>query len=227
MDTNTGPTVARAAAIKVVGAWIALPLYFLAAGGDPAWWEAWAYCAIVLIPMTGLVFYMARHDPAFITRRSTFREKERAQRVVLALSIPLQLAALAIPGLDHRFGWSRPPTAAIVAALAVSLAGYLAVVRVFLENRWAGRTIETYAGQQVISTGPYAVIRHPMYAGASALYVATPLALGSWWGVLPALAFIPVLVLRIRNEEQVLLRELPGYDEYRRRVRHRLVPFVW
>ena len=87
--------------------------------------------------------------------------------------------------------------------------------------------IETYADQQVISTGPYAVVRHPMYAGTCMLYVTTPLALGSWWSVLPALAFIPVFVLRIRNEEEVLVRELAGYDEYRKHVRHRLVPFVW
>jgi hypothetical protein len=151
MDTNTGPTVARAAAIKMIGAWIALPLYFLAAGGDPAWWEAWAYCAIVLVPMTAFVAYMLRRDPTFISRRSTYREKEPSQRLIVNCGTPLQVAALAIPGLDHRYGWSHPPTAAILAAQAVTLAGYLAVVRVFLENRWAGRTIETYAGQQVIS----------------------------------------------------------------------------
>jgi protein-S-isoprenylcysteine O-methyltransferase Ste14 len=177
--------------------------------------------------MTAFVAYMARHDPEFIVRRSTMREKERTQRRVLAFGTPLLLAALVIPGFDHRFGWSHPPLGVVVAALGASLAGYLAVVLVFLENRWAGRTIETYAGQQVISTGPYAVVRHPMYAGTSLLYVATPLALGSWWAVLPALAFIPVFVFRIRNEEEVLVRELAGYDEYRRKVRYRLVPFVW
>ena len=227
MSTHDRPAVARAAAIKVVAAWILLPLFFLATGGDLAWWNAWAYCAILLVPMTAFVAYMARHDPEFIVRRSTMREKERTQRRVLAVGTPLLLAALVIPGFDHRFGWSHAPLGVVVAALAASLAGYLAVVLVFLENRWAGRTIETYAGQQVVSTGPYAVVRHPMYAGTSLLYVATPLALGSWWAVLPVLAFIPVFVLRIRNEEQVLVRGLAGYDEYRQKVRYRLVPFVW
>ncbi len=227
MYANDRRAVLRGAAIKVAAAWTLLPLFFLVTGGDLAWWNGWAYCAVLLVPMTAFVAYMVRHDPDFIVRRSTMREKERTQRRVLAVGTPLLLAALVIPGLDHRFGWSRPSLGVVVAALALSLAGYLAVLRVFLENRWAGRTIETYAGQQVISTGPYAVVRHPMYAGTSLLYVATPLALGSWWAVLPALAFIPVFVFRIRNEEEVLVRELAGYADYRRKVRYRLVPLVW
>jgi protein-S-isoprenylcysteine O-methyltransferase Ste14 len=227
MSTHDRPAFARAAAVKVLAAWILLPLFFLGTGGDLAWWNAWAYCAVLLVPMTVFVAYVARHDPEFIVRRSTMREKERTQRRVLAFGTPLLLAVLVIPGFDHRFGWSHPSLSVVVASLAASLAGYLAVVRVFLENRWAGRTVETYAGQQVISTGPYAVVRHPMYAGTSLLYVSTPLALGSWWAVLPALAFIPVFVFRIRNEEEVLVRELAGYDEYRQKVRYRLVPLVW
>jgi protein-S-isoprenylcysteine O-methyltransferase Ste14 len=227
MDALDRPAVITSAAVKVAAAWVLLPLFFLATGGDLAWWNAWAYCAALLVPMTVFIAHVARHDPEFIVRRSTMREKERTQRRVQVLGIPLMLAALLIPGLDHRFGWSHPPLGVVVAALAASLAGYLAVLRVFHENRWAGRTIETYAGQQVISTGPYAVVRHPMYAGTSLLYVATPLALGSWWAVLPALAFLPVFVFRIRNEEEVLVRELAGYDEYQRKVRHRLVPLIW
>lgn len=219
--------VARSAAVKVAAVWVFLPLFFLATGGDRAWWNAWTYCAVLLVPMTVFIVHMARHDPEFIVRRSTVREKERTQRWVQVVGTFFLVAALVIPGLDHRFGWSSVPLAAVVGALASSLGGYLVVVRVFLENRWAGRTIETYADQQVISTGPYAVVRHPMYAGMSLLYLASPLALGSWWAVLPAIAVIPVFVFRIRNEEEVLVRELAGYAEYRRKVRHRLVPFVW
>jgi len=227
MNTHDGRAVARSAAVKVAAAWVLLPLFFLATGGDLAWWNAWTYCAVLLVPMTVFIVHVARHDPEFIVRRSTVREKERTQWWVQVVGTFFLLAALVIPGLDHRFGWSSVPLAAVVGALALSLGGYLVVVRVFLENRWAGRTIETYAGQQVISTGPYAVVRHPMYAGTSLLYLATPLALGSWWAMLPAIAFIPVFVFRIRNEEEVLVRELAGYAEYRRKVRQRLVPFVW
>jgi protein-S-isoprenylcysteine O-methyltransferase Ste14 len=111
--------------------------------------------------------------------------------------------------------------------MAIVLGGYLTVVRAFLENRWAGRTVEVFAEQKVIPTGPYAIVRHPMYTGTIALYIATPVALGSWWALIPALTFIPIFVLRIRNEENVLVRGLPGYREYRQRVRYRLVPFVW
>jgi protein-S-isoprenylcysteine O-methyltransferase Ste14 len=155
------------------------------------------------------------------------REKEATQRRVMAWGIPSLLGTLLIPGLDYRFGWSEPPLWVVLTAMGIVLAGYLGIVRVFLENRWAGRTIETYAGQALVSTGPYAIVRHPMYAAATALYLATPVALGSWWALLPALVFVAVFVFRIRNEEEVLVRELAGYDEYRRRVRYRLVPFVW
>jgi protein-S-isoprenylcysteine O-methyltransferase Ste14 len=227
MNTHDVRAVAWSAAVKVAAAWILLPLFFLATGGDLAWWNAWIYCAVLLVPMTLFIAHMARHDPEFIARRSMMREKEKTQRWVQVVGTPLLLAALAIPGLDRRLGWSCVPLAAVAGAFALALVGYLVVVRVFLENRWAGRTIETYAGQQVISTGPYAVVRHPMYAGTSLLYLATPLALGSWWGMLPALGVILVFVFRIRNEEEVLVRELAGYAEYRRKVRQRLVPFVW
>ena len=116
---------------------------------------------------------------------------------------------------------------AVVAAMALSVGGYLIVLRVFLENRWAGRTVEVSSEQQVVATGPYAIIRHPMYSGISLIMFATPVALGSWWALLPALAFIPTIALRMQYEEEVLLRELPGYEAYRRAVRHRLVPFIW
>ncbi len=215
------------AAPRLLAAWVVLPLFFLVTGGSIGWWEAWAYCAVLLVPMTAFVLYMARRDPEFIARRLRFKEKEKAQRRILALGYPLFLAAVVIPGLDRRFGWSDLPSALVVAALAATLGGYLTILRVFMENPWAGRTVETYPGQAVVSTGPYAVVRHPMYAGSLALYLATPLALGSWWALLPALGFIPIFVLRILNEENVLDRDLPGYVEYRNGVRYRLVPFVW
>jgi protein-S-isoprenylcysteine O-methyltransferase Ste14 len=212
---------------RVAAAWIVLPLFFLVTGGSFAWWHAWVYCAILLVPMTVFVVHAARHDPEFIARRLKMREKERTQRHILAWGYPPLLAAVIIPGLDHRFGWSEPPAAVVFAAMAIALGGYLVILRVFLENRWAGRTVEVYPGQTVVSTGPYAIVRHPMYAGSTALYLATPVALGSWWALLPALLFVPVFVFRIRNEEEVLVRDLPGYAEYRRQVRYRLVPFLW
>lgn len=220
-------SAAGGAVVKLVAAWIVLPLFFLTTGRSLAWWEAWTYCVVILVPMTLFVAHVARRDPDFMARRSKMREKERTQRRIVAWSCPPALATFIIPGLDHRFGWSEPPVAVVVAAMAMALAGYLVILRVFLENRWAGRTVEVYPGHEVISTGPYAIVRHPMYVGSVALYLASPVALGSWWALIPALALVPIFVLRIRHEEQVLVRDLPGYDGYRRRVRYRLVPFVW
>jgi protein-S-isoprenylcysteine O-methyltransferase Ste14 len=227
MSAENSHAVAKEAAVKVVAAWVVLPLFFLATGGDLAWWNAWAYCAVLLVPMTAFVVYQLRHDPDFIARRSTMREKQQTQRWVLVIGLPLWLASFVIPGLDHRFGWSSPSSGVIVTGLVAALGSYLGILWVFLENRWAGRTVETFEGQKVISTGPYAFVRHPMYAGSILLYVATPLALGSWWAVPPALAFTLIFIPRILNEEAVLVRELAGYEAYRKKVRYRLVPLVW
>ncbi len=212
---------------KLVAGWILLPLFFLATGGSLTWWPAWVYCAALLVPLSIFVVHMIRHDPQFLARRSKIREKERAQRSIQAWGSLVFLAALILPGLDHRFGWSSTPSVVQIAALVVVFLSYLAILGVFLQNRWAGRTVETFADQKVISTGAYAIVRHPMYTGTLILSLSTPVALGSWWAALPVITLVPMFVLRIRNEEAVLLRELPGYEEYRRKVRYRLVPFVW
>ncbi|MEN6536571.1 MAG: isoprenylcysteine carboxylmethyltransferase family protein [Bryobacteraceae bacterium] len=212
---------------RLVIAWIVLPLWFLATGGTARWWEAWVYCVLILVPMTIFAISMARRDLAFFERRFKMIEKERAQRRLQVWSTPFVIAAFALPGLDHRFGWSDPPLVIIAVAMVVVAGGYLVILRTFIENRWAGRIIEACPGQKVISTGLYAIVRHPMYAGYMVMHLATPLALGSWWALLPALAVFPTIVLRIRNEEEVLARDLPGYEDYRREVRFRLVPFVW
>jgi protein-S-isoprenylcysteine O-methyltransferase Ste14 len=225
-DLGKGSAMKKAA-IRVSAAWIVLPLFFLATGGRLSWWEAWVYSAILLVPMTLFVLRMAKLDPAFFERRFRMREKEQGQRRIQAWGAPFVLAALVVPGLDHRFDWSEPPLAVIVAALVLSEVSYLAILRVFLENRWAGRTIETWAEQKVISTGPYAIVRHPMYTGFLAMQLAAPVALGSWWGLIPSLTVFPIIALRIRNEEDVLIRELPGYEEYRNKVRWKLVPYLW
>jgi len=211
----------------LITTWISLPLFFLATGRSLDWWEAWVWCAIILIPMTIFGILVFRTDPEFLARRFKLREKDQSQRRVLAFGVPFSLAALVLPGLDHRFCWSEVPGPIEVTALALSLSAFLLILGVFVSNRWAGRTIETYDGQQVVSNGLYAVVRHPMYTGSLILWLATPVALGSWWALLPALAEIPLLVVRIRHEEDVLVRELKGYEEYRHRVRYRLVPLVW
>jgi protein-S-isoprenylcysteine O-methyltransferase Ste14 len=155
------------------------------------------------------------------------REKEAEQRLIVKLSyIPFVLAFL-LPGFDKRFGWSNVPVGVVVIADIFVLLGYGVVFLALRENRYASRIIEVEQGQTVISSGPYAVVRHPMYLGTLPLYTLSPLALGSYWAMIPAILIIPFIVARIRNEESVLGRELKGYKEYMQKTKYRLVPGIW
>ena len=197
-------------------------MFFLPAG---TWnyWQAWLYLAVLLIPMGWTLAHYLKKDPELLERRMRTREKERRQRVIIFLSYPVFLAAFLLPGLDRRYGWSRVPVGLVLLANLVVLAGYLLFLRVLKENRFLSRVVEVDARQSVIDTGPYAVVRHPMYAGILPLYLFSPLALGSFWALIPA-AFLPLIIIaRIFNEEKVLCRELPGYADYLRRVRFRLI----
>lgn len=155
------------------------------------------------------------------------KEKEAEQGLVIELAWACLLFAVVLPGLDHRFGWSHVPVVAVVGADVLVLLAYGLIVRVFRENSHASRIVEVEQGQRVITTGPYAIVRHPMYVGVLVMYLCMPVALGSWWAVIPALPLVPILVARIRNEEQVLAEGLAGYREYMRATAYRLLPGVW
>lgn len=195
--------------------------------GTLAYWEAWLYLAILLIPFAFVVIYLLNKAPDLLERRMRTREKEAVQSRLIGLSSIYLLVTFTLPGLDHRFGWSDVPVWAVLTADAIVLLGYGLIVLVFRENRYASRVVEVAQGQQVIATGPYAVVRHPMYTGTVLMYLLSPLALGSYWALLPAILILPILVARIRNEEALLVRELPGYAAYRERTPYRLVPKVW
>ena len=154
-------------------------------------------------------------------------ESRPTQKIIVAIIMVIFAAVLIVPGLDHRFGWSRVPAAIVILANLILIAGFGVTLVVLRENTFAASTITVEAGQHVISTGLYAHVRHPMYAGAALLIFAIPIALGSWWGLLPAALAIPVLIARIVDEEHTLSAELPGYDEYCRTVLYRLIPLVW
>lgn len=208
-------------------AFLALSAMFFIPAGTLAYWQAWLYLGTLLIPMAFVVRYLVRNSPGLLERRFRFRERERTQIGVQTCGTFFLLAAFIVPGLDFRFGWSSVPVWAVLAADLTALLGYLLIIRVFMENEYASRTVEVLEGQRVVSTGPYAILRHPMYAGVVIFYLASPVALGSWWAVLPAAIILPMLVIRIVNEEQVLERDLNGYSEYRQKVKYRLVPGVW
>lgn len=228
MDAKpVSPNLMRAAIVRVGLGLPAVALIVIAPAGRWDYWQGWMYLGTLFIPMFFVLAWFWKRDPALLERRLRTREKEAAQRKVIAASFLYFLVVFVLPGLDVRFGWSKVPAPASIAADALVLVGYMTFVRVMAVNSYLSRTVEVDAGQRVVSTGPYAVVRHPMYAGVGLLYLASPVALGSYWAVIPALSIVPLLAARILNEEKVLLRDLPGYGEYIRKVRYRLVPGVW
>lgn len=215
------------ALVRLVAAFVILLGMLLLSAGTVAYWEAWVYMVILFVPITLVLFYLLWKDPGLLERRMRAREREEAQGLIVKLGSFLYLLIYLLPGLDRRFGWSEVPVAAVIIADILILLGYGLFVLVLRENSYASRVVEVEAGQRVIATGPYAVVRHPMYAAAIVIFIATPVALGSWWALLTAPALVAFFVARIRNEEQVLLQELEGYSDYLQTTRYRLVPGVW
>jgi protein-S-isoprenylcysteine O-methyltransferase Ste14 len=204
-------------------------LLFVAAG-TLHYWQAWLFLAAYFAASLAITLYLIRKDPALLERRMSggpFAEKEPAQRIIMFLASFGFIALLVEPALDHRFGWSDLPAYLVVGGDSVMLLGWLGIFVVFRENSIASATIESVKDQRVISTGPYAWVRHPMYATALVMLLGIPLALGSWWGVMIVILIVPALIWRLTDEERFLLQNLPGYPEYRGRVRYRLLPFVW
>jgi protein-S-isoprenylcysteine O-methyltransferase Ste14 len=204
-----------------------LGLFVLLPAGTFDFWQFYAYLAVTVVPMVFVMIYFLREDPEFLVRRMRAREKEKQQKNFQILSSVTFLSAYFIPGLDRRFGWSDIPLHTVLLADAIILLGYLLVVLVFNQNRYASRIVEVEEDQKLITTGLYSVVRHPMYLGVLLMFIPVPPALGSLWGLVPAVLFPIVLVIRILNEERVLQEGLPGYEEYCRKTRYRLIPFVW
>jgi protein-S-isoprenylcysteine O-methyltransferase Ste14 len=208
----------------------ALGLLLFGAAGTMRYWQAWVYLSLFLGASLLTTLYLMRKDPALLERRmrgGPFAEKEATQRRIMAFTSLGFIALLVVPALDRRFGWSSVPVYGVVAGDVLVAVGLYLVFLVYRANTFASATIEVAVEQKVITTGPYAFVRHPMYASASLYTFGTPLALGSYWGFLALAAMMPFLIWRLVDEEKVLARDLPGYTEYQQRVRHRLVPLIW
>ncbi len=214
-------------AVRVIIIVVCFLVVFFLGAGTFNYWQAWIYMAILLIPMIFVMRYYLIHSPEFIERRMHLGEKETAQKKIIKFSFIFYLLLFILPGLDQRWGWSTVPLLVVIIADMLVVLSYAWIVRVFKENIYASRTIEVTKEQKVISSGPYAIIRHPMYTGVIVMYSVTPLALGSWWALIPGVMIIPTLVARILNEEEVLSRDLPGYAEYLHTVKFRLIPGIW
>jgi protein-S-isoprenylcysteine O-methyltransferase Ste14 len=204
-------------------------LVFISAG-TIRYWEAWVYLAIFLGLSTVMTVYLMRKDPALLERRlrgGPAAEKRTVQRIVMTLASLGFIGLLVVPGLDHRFGWSHAPLSVVVAGDLLTVIGLSMTFRVYLENTFASATIQVTSEQRVISTGPYAIVRHPMYASGLVYLPGMPLALGSYWGLLVLAATAPVLLWRLLDEEKLLAQDLRGYVEYQTKVRWRLIPKVF
>jgi len=202
---------------------------FLPAGSF-RFWQGWVYFVIMFVFAVSALGYFYKHDPQLIERRlrggwrqETFRE----QKLIMKLVPAIMLIAFPLPGLDHRFGWSHTPLWLTTMAEAFVLAGCLMIFWTLKSNSFAASTIRVESEQRVIRTGPYSVVRHPLYLGAAIWFLFTPLALGSYSALPVFVPLVPLIVFRLLNEETVLRQELPGYADYCLHTRFRLVPLLW
>jgi len=206
---------------------IVLGLFILVPAGTINYWQVYVYIAVLVVPMIFVLFYFLQNDPIFLERRTRAKEKEKVQIIIQIVSTFILLSGFVIPGFDKRFGWSDIPIYIVIVADIVILFGYLIIFFVFKQNSYASRVVEVEKSQKVISTGLYGFVRHPMYVGVIIMFIPTPVALGSYWGLIPMVTIPLAIVFRILNEEKVLCKDLPGYKEYCQKTRYRLMPFIW
>jgi protein-S-isoprenylcysteine O-methyltransferase Ste14 len=200
----------------------------------PAWtfdyWQAWVFIAVFIAASIIPSFYLAVRSPAALQRRlkaGPTAETRPAQRIIVSAIILSVIATLVLSAFDHRFGWSSVPVSMTLFGNVLVFLGLSLAQLVIVQNNYAAANVRVEADQPLVSTGLYGVVRHPMYTGTAIMMVGTPLALDSLWGLLCVVASAPVIVARIRDEEQMLTEELAGYAEYKNKVRHRLVPYLW
>jgi protein-S-isoprenylcysteine O-methyltransferase Ste14 len=198
--------------------------------GTLDYWQAWTFLAVYFTASVAISLYLMKKDPALLRRRMSggpIAEKEPVQKIIMSLVSLGFIGLLIVPALDRRFAWSHMPPAIALTGDLLVLVGWFAIYFVFRENSFSSATIELAPDQTVISSGPYALVRHPMYAGALVMLLGIPIALGSWWGMLVMVAILPALIWRLLDEEKFLARSLPGYVEYQNKTRYRLLPWVW
>ena len=205
----------------LVGFLILLP------AGTLSYTYGWLLIGLLFVPMLIAGFVMLAKSPEFLKKRLDAKEKQGTQKGVVALSGLMFIAGFVVAGLDYRFGWSQMPMPVTMIASVLFLVAYALYAEVMRENAYLSRTIQVEAGQTVVDTGLYGIVRHPMYAVTILLFLMIPLILGSWYAIL-AFVFYPVIIIaRLKNEEELLTKELPGYAEYKQKVKYRIIPYIW
>lgn len=207
-------------------------LFFIAAllflpAGSLGYGNAWLFLGLLFIPILILGVVLLIKAPDLLEKRISAKEKEDTQKGVVAVSALLFVAGFVVAGLDFRFGWSNVSAWCVIVSSVILLISYALYAEVMRENAYLSRTIEVQENQTVVDTGLYGIIRHPMYAVTLWLFLAIPVVLGSWWALLCFAPYVAVIVIRIRNEEKVLVEGLAGYSDYIKRVKYRILPFVW
>jgi protein-S-isoprenylcysteine O-methyltransferase Ste14 len=229
MDAASAKVMVRAA-LGLLQLIILLGLALFVPAGTLRFIEAWVFLALFFTASLAITVYLAKRDPALLGRRTQagpVAEKERAQKIIQGVASLAFLATIVVPALDHRFGWSRLPMPVVVLGDTLIALGFLIVFLVFKRNTFTSSIIEVADEQRVVDSGPYAIVRHPMYVGGLVLVAGIPLALGSLVGLLTFPLFAAVIVWRLLNEEQFLVGKLAGYSAYRERTPYRLIPGVW
>lgn len=201
-------------------------LLFLPAG-TLKYWNGWLFIGILFIPMLIAGIVMMIRSPELLKKRLDSKEEEKEQKTVIALSGIMFLAAFVVAGLNFRFGWIVLPRWVVYAAAVIFLAAYLMYAEVLRENAYLSRTVEVQENQKVIDTGLYGIVRHPMYSATLVLFLSMGLVLGSPISFVILLSYIPLIAKRMKNEEEVLLQGLKGYEEYRRKVKYKIIPLIW
>lgn len=208
-------------------AFLFLGLVLFLPAGTIRFVNGWIYIAALMVPMTAFMVWLIIKDPELLEKRINVKERRKAQKKYVLVSMLFFVAAFILPGLDFRFGWSEVPAWLVILSLIFMVTGYAGFIVVMLQNRYASRVIEIQENQKVIDSGLYSIVRHPMYLSAIILYISSPVVLGSFYGLIP-MVFLPfLLAFRTLNEEEMLKKELPGYVEYMQKVKYRMIPFVW
>ncbi|MBN9490052.1 MAG: isoprenylcysteine carboxylmethyltransferase family protein [Alphaproteobacteria bacterium] len=223
-------TLARKAFQSLTGLFLAMAALLFGVPWTFDYWQAWIFLAVYFSASILIILYLLTRDRQLLERRmrgGPLAEKEIAQKIIMLFASIGFVALLAVPALDRRFSWSQLPTGIVIAGDVLIALGWFAIYRVFRENSFTSATIELAQDQRVISSGPYALVRHPMYTGALAMLVGIPIALGSWWGLVAFGVMMLALIWRIFDEERFLVRNLTGYAAYKEKVRYRLIPYLW
>lgn len=217
----------KQALLKGLSGIIAAMVLLFAPAGTFSYGNGWLFLALLFIPMLIFGALLLAKAPDLLEKRLHTRESQSEQKLVILLSSLLFVAVFVIAGLDYRFGWTEVPAAVVALGAMLLLTGYGMYMEVMRENAWLSRTVEIQKDQKVIDTGLYGIVRHPMYLATIILFLAMPLVLGSWISFVLMLLYPAVLVIRIAGEEKVLENGLPGYREYKKKVKYRLFPFIW